>query len=124
MLTQPEIIAFIPTLNPSLSKSFYRNTLGLSLISTDKYGLQLAGKGSSLRIATVREFAPYPFTVLGFKVQDIKNEVIELSQHGVIFEIYDSLNQDEIGIWTAPSGVMVAWFKDPDGNLLSLTQHA
>ena len=77
-----------------------------------------------MRIATVREFAPYPFTVLGFKVQDIKNEVIELSQHGVIFEIYDSLNQDEIGIWTAPSGVMVAWFKDPDGNLLSLTQHA
>ena len=71
----------------------------------------------------MREFTPYPFTVLGFKVLDIKNEVNELRRHGVTFEVYDSLNQDELGIWAAPSGVMVAWFKDPDGNLLSLTQH-
>jgi hypothetical protein len=75
-----------------------------------------------LRIAKVRELAPAPFTVLGWRVPDIVREVTDLAQKGVACERFEGFDQDDLGVWTSPVGAKVAWLKDPDGNTLSLTQ--
>jgi len=124
MLTDPSIIAFLPTTNAEQSKQFYTNTLGLTLLSEDDYALEFLGNGVELRITIVDSFVPQPFTVLGFKIGDIATEVKALNIKGVRFERYTSLVQDDLGIWMAPSKAKIAWFKDPDGNLLSLTEYA
>ena len=97
-----------------------RDILGLQLLSEDKYALQFNAHGTYLRVTIVREFHPHPFTVLGWIVPDIVTTVKQLTEKGVVFEKYSFLEQDEFGIWTAPGGTRVAWFKDPDGNLLSV----
>jgi len=122
MLTKPSINAFLPTVIPERSKQFYMEKLGLNLIAEDAYALEFEGNGAALRITVVEQFNPHPFTVLGFKIKEIAAQVKTLSNKGVEFKRYDSLQQDELGIWTAPSKAKVAWFKDPDGNLLSLTE--
>lgn len=122
MLIQPTITAFLPTINPTQSKQFYLNTLGLKLVAEDNFALEFEGGGVTLRITTVGEFTPHPFTVLGFKVGEIVAQVKSLNSKGVKFEKYSSFEQDDLGIWTAPSNAKIAWFKDPDGNLLSLTE--
>ena len=76
-----------------------------------------------LRIARVKEFTPFPFTVLGWEVEAIEQAVADLGAKGVTFERFPGLRQDPLGIWTAPAGAKVAWFKDPDGNVLSVSQH-
>ncbi len=124
MLSEPKITAFLPTVKPQQSKQFYRNTLGLKLVSEDNYALEFKGKESLLRITIVDEFKPQSFTVLGFKIEEIVTEVKSLTKKGVKFEKYNSLKQDDLGIWISPSKARIAWFKDPDGNLLSLTQYA
>ena len=123
MLSEPKITAFLPTIKPEQSKQFYMNTLGLKLVSEDNYALEFEGKGSILRITIVDEFKPQPFAILGFKIKEIVTEVKSLTKKNVKFEKYTSLNQDDLGIWTSPSKARIAWFKDPDGNLLSLTQY-
>lgn len=123
MLFEPQITAFIPTIQPKLAKEFYKNILGLKLVSEDDYALEFEGKGASLRITVVEDFVPQAFTVLGFKVTDIVKEVKSLSEREVSFENYSGMEQDKWGIWTAPSRAKIAWFKDPDGNLISLTQY-
>ena len=110
--------AFVPTTNPAKAKSFYRDTLGLALKSEDSFALEFDDHGTPLRITTVQTFTPHPFTVLGWDVTDITKSIKSLREKGVTFEIYKGLQQDELGIWTAPSGTKVAWFKDPDGNTL------
>jgi len=122
LLVEPKIKAFLPTINAASSKLFYMNTVGLKLVSEDNYALEFAGHGTSLRITTVQELNPQPFTVLGFMIEKIEAQVNSLIDKGVIFERYDSLNQDALGIWTSPSKAKIAWFKDPDGNIISLTQ--
>ena len=77
-----------------------------------------------IRIAKVQEFQPAPYTVLGWEVQDIRRTVTELRDSGVAFEKYPFVDDQELGIWSSPSGAKIAWFKDPDGNVLSLTQLA
>jgi len=123
MLDKPTITAFLPTMNPEQSKQFYQHTLGLTLISEDPYALEFEGNGVFLRITRVEQFKPQPFTVLGFKIAKIASQVSALLQKGVTFERYPSLEQDELGIWTAPSKAKIAWFKDPDGNLISVTEY-
>lgn len=123
MLSEPKIKAFIASTKPEEAKQFYANTLGLQLISEDQYGLEFTGNGASLRIAFVTEFTPHLFTVLGFKIEDIAGQVKSLVDKGVVFERYEHFDQDELGIWTSPSMAKVAWFKDPDGNLLSVTEY-
>lgn len=123
MLTKPTITAFLPTVNQGQSKQFYKNTLGLKLVSEDDYALEFEGGGVILRITIVENFDPHPFTVLGFKIEDITFQVKSLINEGVIFERYNSLEQNDLGIWTSPSKAQIAWFKDPDGNLLSLTEY-
>ena len=123
MLGSCDVVTFLATTNASRAKGFYRETLGLKFVSEDEYALVFDANGITLRISPVKEFTPDPFTVLGWLVEDITGKARELVKVGVKFERYPYFEQDELGIWTAPgSGAKVAWFKDPDGNLLSIGQ--
>lgn len=123
MLSEPTITAFLPTIMPKEAKRFYMDILELKLVSEDDYALEFEGGGVFLRITIVEEFVPHPFTVLGFKIEEITSQVNSLNRKGVEFVKFNSLNQNDLGIWTSPSKAQVAWFKDPDGNLLSLTEY-
>ena len=123
MLSDQKIKAFIPTIDPVRAKLFYMNVLGLNLLSEDYYGMDFEANGTLLRISTVQQLNPQPFTVLGWDVDDIASIITVLARRGVLFERYDLIKQDKSGIWIAPGGVKVAWFKDPDGNLLSISEN-
>jgi catechol 2,3-dioxygenase-like lactoylglutathione lyase family enzyme len=122
MLSGKKLKAFIPTVMPGEAKIFYQDILGLKLLSEDNYALEFDANGTSLRVTIVTELKPHPFTVLGWDVDDISATIKALNEKGVFCEKYDFLQQDHLGIWTAPGGAKVAWFKDPDGNVLSLTE--
>ena len=122
MLGSSDLIAFVPTVQPEKSRAFYEGVLGLRFVSSDEYAMMFDANGIRLRVAVVREFTPDPFTILGWLVPDIAGTVQNLANQGVVFERYGFLQQDELGICTFPPGDRVAWFKDPDGNTLSLTQ--
>ena len=123
MLSNKKLKAFVPTINPGLAKKFYGSVLGLKLLSEDSYAMEFYAHGTILRITTVEKLSPHPFTVLGWDVDNITSVVQSLAQKGVAFEKYNFFEQDNLGVWTSPSGAKVAWFKDLDGNLLSLTEH-
>ena len=122
MLNSSDVVAFVATSKPDSAKSFYEQTLGLRLILDDAFAIVFDANGVMLRVQKVEENAPPPYTVLGWDVADIHATVAELSRKGVRCERYEWLGQDESGVWSAPSGAKIAWFKDPDGNTLSLTQ--
>ena len=124
MLQASSPIAFLATVMPDRSRAFYAETLGLPLRGDDQFSLIFDLAGVPLRVQKVHELQLQPFTVLGWQVQDAAATVQGLRSRGVVFEIYGFLEQDELGIWDAPGGARIAWFKDPDGNLLSLTQPA
>ena len=117
-----KIVAFVATRSAKKAKSFYAEKLGLRFVSDDGFALVFDIAGTHLRIAKVQDFAPQPFTVLGWEVAAIETSVSELAGRGVVFERFPGLPQDELGVWNAPGGAKVAWFKDPDGNILSLSQ--
>lgn len=119
ILTTAEIGAFVCTRDRTSAKAFYGETLGLTLKYEDDYAIVFDAGGTTLRISPVKELTPQPFTVLGWKVPDVAAAVKELTAKGIVFERYGFLEQDELGIWTA-GDAHIAWFKDPDGNLLSL----
>lgn len=118
------VVTFLLTKNPEKSLGFYRDTLGLRFLRDDGFALVFDLQGTMLRIGKVPEFTPAQNTVLGWEVEDIGGAVGELAQKGVAFERYPNMWQDANGIATFPTGDKVAWFKDPDGNVLSLSQHA
>ena len=122
MLQNMSIKAFVPTTKPDQAKVFYRDILGLKLLSEDDYALEFEAGGILLRVAIVPELKPHAFTILGWNVPDISSLIKSLNEKGVEFEKYGFMEQDSLGVWTAPSGAKVAWFKDPDGNVLSLTE--
>jgi catechol 2,3-dioxygenase-like lactoylglutathione lyase family enzyme len=122
MLGSSKVVAFVATAAPARARVFYANTLGLSLVSEDSFALVFDAGGTMLRVSIVQEVRPAGYTVLGWTVPDISAAVRDLAQRGVRFQRYDGLEQDAQGIWTAPGGARVAWFHDPDGNTLSLTQ--
>lgn len=122
-LASAKLVAFAATTNQERAKEFYGGVLGLRLLSQDGFALVFDANGVMLRVSTVREVAQAQYTVLGWEVSDIVRMVKELEQAGVKFERYSFPGQDEMGIWTAPGGTRVAWFKDPDGNILSISQH-
>jgi catechol 2,3-dioxygenase-like lactoylglutathione lyase family enzyme len=124
MLGSTKIMAFVPTRDFARARSFYEGVLGLRFVSEDGFALVLDADGIMLRVSKVPKFEPQPFTILGWEVSDIENAVSGLQERGLGFEKYGIRGQDECGIWTAPDGSKVAWFKDPDGNILSLSQHA
>jgi catechol 2,3-dioxygenase-like lactoylglutathione lyase family enzyme len=113
-----DLIAFVPSSDLDRSLEFYGGTLGLELESRDQFACQFPG----LRVTLVDEPARAPYTVLGWRVDDIEACVRWLASRGVRFEIFDRMEQDELRIWTSPGGGRIAWFKDPDGNTLSLGQ--
>jgi catechol 2,3-dioxygenase-like lactoylglutathione lyase family enzyme len=123
MLANSSIIGFVATNDPSRAKAFYRDVLGLLLISEDEYALVFDAHGTMLRVVIAAEVVRAPYTVLGWRVDDIEAMVRGLAAKGVKFERYPWLEQDDLGIWSAPSGTKVAWFKDPDGNVLSVSRH-
>ena len=95
--------------------------LGLSLLADTPFALIFDAGGTTVRVVKTESLTPQPFTVLGWRVPDIAAAVASLRERGVVFERCDGMDQDEAGIWTTPDGGQVAWFKDPDGNLLSLS---
>jgi len=122
MLTSNKVVAFAATRDPKRAKAFYRDTLGLRLVSEDPFALVFDVNGIMLRVTSVGEFTPQPFTVLGWETPDIAGDIKKLAKAGVVFERYKGMKQDTLGVWTAPRGGKIAWFKDPDGNTLSLTE--
>ena len=122
MLNAQKVVAFVPTTDATKARSFYEGIIGLRVISEDRFALVLDANGTMLRVTNVQNFKPQQFTILGWDVTDINEAVSLLTQRGVRFENYGMTGQDEWGIWKSPGGARVAWFKDPDGNVLSLTQ--
>jgi catechol 2,3-dioxygenase-like lactoylglutathione lyase family enzyme len=122
MLGGAKLTAFLATTDSARSWAFYQGTLGLHLLHDDQFALAFDANGTHLRIQKVETLKPHPFTVLGWEVSDIRRAITDLGKAGVVFERYDFLEQDDLGIWKAPSGTLVAWFKDPDANLLSLAE--
>ena len=117
-----ELIAFVGVSNVDNAANFYGRTLGLDLIDERPFALVATVQGTMLRITEVPQVAAAPYTVLGFRVSDIAATVDMLTGRGVSFTRHDGMGQDDRGIWTAPGGARIAWFADPDGNVLSLTQ--
>jgi len=122
VLGSESLIAFVATADPARSKAFYEQILGLRLIADEEHAVVFDANGTMLRIQKVPEIVPPPHTTLGWRVRDIARTVTLLRGKQVEPERYPYMQQDALGIWTAPSGAKVVWFKDPDGNLLSLTE--
>ena len=117
---KPAII--ICTRDRARATTFYRDTLGLTVAHEDSFAAVFNIGGVTLRVSSVADFTPHEHTILGFNVPDVEVTVRALRQDGVTFNIYQGFAQDELGIWSVPGGaVRVAWFKDPDGNVLSVT---
>jgi len=122
-LSDQASIAFVATRDPVQAKAFYRDTLGLRLVSEElPFALVFDLHGVMLRVTVVKDLKPAGYTILGWQVPDIVTAAKALQKAGVRFERYPGMEQDESGVWTSPSGAKVAWFKDPDGNTLSLSQ--
>jgi catechol 2,3-dioxygenase-like lactoylglutathione lyase family enzyme len=122
MLTEGKVMAFVATTHSERARAFYEGVLGLRVVSDDDFALVLDANGTTVRVVHVPEVVVAPYTALGWEVADIVTSVRRLGERGVVFERYASFEQDNLGIWTAPGGARVAWFKDPDGNVLSVTQ--
>ncbi len=111
------------TTNAGRAREFYCSQLGLKFVSDDGFAVVVKAGQGAIRIVRTKMFAPQPFTVLGWEVGSIKDEVRRLMDAGISPERFNYLNLDPMGIWTAPDGSKVAWLKDPDGNVLSLSEH-
>lgn len=122
MLDRSHLMAFAATTDPQRARSFYEGVLGLRLVEHSPFALVFDANGTVLRIQVVSELTPQPHTALGWSVADIEAAVAALAGRAVAFERFPGLEQDRHGVWASPSGARILWFKDPDGNLLSLTQ--
>jgi catechol 2,3-dioxygenase-like lactoylglutathione lyase family enzyme len=122
MLGRSTIVAFVSTRRPARALRFYRDTLGLRLRADTPFAFEFDANGIMLRVSKVKDLTVAPYTVLGWDVADILKTVRRLSRKRVRMARFKGLDQDNLGIWSSPSGARVAWFRDPDGNTLSLTQ--
>src|SRR5450631_1544112 len=114
-------MAFIPVRDLSAAQSFYGVPLGLRVAEEGPYAVVLDAGGTMLRLTQVDDLQPQPFTIAGWRVLDMGKSIDTLSARGVAFIRYEGMDQDAKGIWSTPGGDQVAWFKDLDGNTLSLT---
>ena len=115
-------ILFLATANAARSRDFYQQVLGLAFVADEPAALVFQVGHSIFRIQKVGHVQPAPYTAMGWSVSDIRRTVRHLHEAGVVFQRYEGMSQDGDGIWQAPSGALVAWFRDPDGHVLSLTQ--
>ncbi len=116
-------MAFVCTANEDKARGFYRDTLGLTLLEEHQFAMVFDANGIELRVSKSATHQPARHTVLGWQVPDIVASVKQLENAGVVFHRYEGMGQDENAVWKAPGGSKVAWFPDPDGNVLSLTEH-
>jgi predicted enzyme related to lactoylglutathione lyase len=123
MLASNPINAFVRITDVKRARQFYEKTLGLKVVSDNPFMLVFKANNALIMAQKAEKFTPLRGTVLGWEVKDIDKEISALVKNGVAFERYDGMDQDELGVWNSPDG-KVAWFKDPDGNVLSLSQHA
>jgi catechol 2,3-dioxygenase-like lactoylglutathione lyase family enzyme len=123
MLASGKMVGFVPTTDYDRTRAFYEGKLGFDFVSLDQFALVMSAGGQKIRIAKVPNFTPLQGTVLGWEVKDIQAVATWLRNRGVTLEKYPFAQDRELGIWTAPSGDKVAWFKDPDGNILGISQH-
>jgi len=122
VLSHSRLVGFVATAKPAEVRSFYQRVLGLALVEEGPFALVLDANGTTVRVQIVPSVSLAPYTVLGWQVEDSRATIGALAARGVIFERYEGLVQDGQGIWTSPDGSRVAWFKDADGNTLSLTE--
>jgi catechol 2,3-dioxygenase-like lactoylglutathione lyase family enzyme len=123
MLGAANIVAFVPITDGAKAREFYEGKLGVRFIKEDGFAVVFESNGTRVRAVKMKEVKPSHFTILGWEVKPIEQAVMSLRDRGVHFETFGLFKQDELGIWTAPSGDKVAWFKDPDGNILSISEH-
>jgi catechol 2,3-dioxygenase-like lactoylglutathione lyase family enzyme len=124
MLSSGKLVGFVATTDYEKARAFYEGKLGLEFVGLDQFALVMRTGEHKIRIAKVPNCTPLQGTVLGWEVDDVEAVVLWLRGRGVATEKYPFVADQELGIWTAPSGDKVAWFKDPDGNVLSLSHHA
>jgi catechol 2,3-dioxygenase-like lactoylglutathione lyase family enzyme len=122
MLGTSPVIAFLATSSPERARAFYEDTIGLRLVADEPFAIVFDAHGTMLRIQKAEQVSVAPYTALGWHVPDIRVAVRDLRERGVALERYGFLDQDADGIWHAPGGAKIAWFKDPDGHTLSLTE--
>ena len=122
MLESSDVVAFVAAADLARARGFYEGKLGLTAVEQNDFACVFDANGTMLRVTAVGTVSPAGYTVLGWRVTDIEDTVRGLTARGVVFRRYDGMDQDEHGIWTTPGGEKVAWFTDPDGNTLSLTQ--
>lgn len=121
MLGSHDLIAFVATSDAAKARAFYEGALGLRLVADEPYALVFDANGTMLRVQKVAAVSAAPYTVVGWAVDDIAGTMRQLSERGVRFERYDGMDQDQMGVWSS-GAAKIAWFRDPDGNTLSLTQ--
>ena len=124
MLTVNELVGFLTTTDYQKARAFYEGKLGFDFVSLDAFALAMRAGKNMIRISKAETFKPAQGTVLGWEVDDVRAVVLWLKSRDVVTEKYGFVADQELGIWTAPSGDQVAWFKDPDGNVLSISHHA
>ncbi|HUI58036.1 MAG TPA: VOC family protein [Bryobacteraceae bacterium] len=123
MLASGKMVGFVLTKDYDAARAFYGGKLGCEFVSLDQFALVMKIGGHMIRIVKVPDFTPLRSTVLGWEVTDVGAVAVWLKQRGVALEKYPFVQDKELGIWTTPNGDKVAWFKDPDGNVLSISQH-
>ena len=123
MLASAKLVGFVPTKDYDQARTFYEGKLGFDFVSLDQFALIMSVGGHKIRIGKVPNFVPLQATILGWEVSDIVSAATWLRERGVLLEKYPFAQDRELGIWTTPNGDKVAWFKDPDGNILSISQH-
>jgi catechol 2,3-dioxygenase-like lactoylglutathione lyase family enzyme len=124
MLTAGKLVGFLTTTDYQKARDFYEGKLGFDFVSLDAFALAMRAGKNMIRISKAETFKPAQGTVLGWEVDDVRAVVLWLKSRDVVTEKYGFVADQELGIWTAPSGDQVAWFKDPDGNVLSISHHA
>jgi catechol 2,3-dioxygenase-like lactoylglutathione lyase family enzyme len=122
MLSSCQLMGFVPITDVARARAFYVDALGLEFISDDQFATVVRTAGNDIRLAHMTSFTAAPYTICGWKVPDVRALAAQLVRAGIVFEKYPFV-EDPSGIWTAPGGAMIAWFKDPDGNVLSISQH-
>ncbi|MDQ3678077.1 MAG: VOC family protein [Actinomycetota bacterium] len=122
VLGTADLVAFMPTTNLTQAKAFYGTMLGLAMEGESPIAVTFDANGTTFRAVLVERFTPFAFTIVGWTVEDIAATVTELTSRGIAFQRFESIKQDHLGVWRSPGGAQVAWFKDPFGNTISLTQ--
>jgi catechol 2,3-dioxygenase-like lactoylglutathione lyase family enzyme len=118
----PQLVAFAPSSHLGRSHAFYDGILGLTRTEASSQANEYDAHGTPLRVTLVPNHEPSPFTVLGWRVSDLPSAMADLAERGVEFRLYEGMAQDDDAVWTAPGGSRIAWFEDPDGNIIALQQ--